>query len=153
MAQFGDTVTVVNRTRKSILTATWDGMHYHFEPGTTPNVPRDIAIAAYKQNPIHGTEDPLGDPDIIESLIGIVGYRDPFGNVAPIEQSQAGERINRAMVMGLGTGAERLDAGGPSYFEAKLGADKVNLQDDADAGANNVAVAEPAPTSGGRSRK
>jgi hypothetical protein len=145
MAQFGDNVTLVNRTSKSTLTATWDGMHYHFEPGETPNVPREIAIAAYKQNPIHGTEDPLGDPDIIESLFGIVGYKHPFGNVVPIEQSAAGERINRSLVMGLGTEAKRVDAGGPSYFEAKLGADKVNLQDDADAGADNVAVAAPAP--------
>ena len=155
MGQVGDTVTLVNRTSKSVLTATWDGMHYHFEPGEHPNVPREIAIAAYKQNPIHGTEDPLGDPDIIQSLFGLVGVRDPFGPVAPGEHSAAGERLNRAMVMGLGTEAKRVDAGGPTYFEAKLGTAQVNLQDDADAGANNVAAAAPpagAP-GGGRSRR
>jgi hypothetical protein len=153
MAQFGDNVTLVNRTSKTILTATWDGMHYHFEPGEHPNVPREIAVAAYKQNPIHGTEDPLGDPDIIESLFGIVGYKHPFGNVTPIEQSSAGERINRAMVMGLGTEAKRVDAGGPSYFEAKLGTSNVNLQDDADAGSNNAPTPAAAAAPAGRSRR
>jgi len=157
MAQFGDNVTLVNRTSKSILTATWDGMHYHFEPGAHPNVPREIAIAAYKQNPIHGTEDPLGDPDIIESLIGIVGLKYPFGNVTPIEQSKAGERLDRRRVMGLGTAATPIDAGGPSYFDAKMGTEKVDLQDDADAGSNNApAPPEPpaaATTTGGRARR
>lgn len=145
MAQFGDNVTLVNRTSKSILTATWDGMHYHFEPGEHPNVPREIAIAAYKQNPIHGSEDPLGDPDIIESLIGIKGLRPPFGNVAPIEQSAAGERLDRSRMMGLGTAATKIDAGGPSYFDAKMGTEKVNLEDDAVSGAESATVPAPAP--------
>lgn len=159
MAHFGDNVTLVNRTARTNLVATWDGMHYTFEPGAHPNVPREIAVAAYKQNPIHGTEDPLGDPDIIESLFGIVGARQPFGNVTPIEQSTAGERLNRSMVMGLGANVTPMNAGGPSYFDAKMGTDKVDLQDDADAGSNNVgepapppqtATAPPAPT---RSRR
>jgi hypothetical protein len=143
MAQFGDNVTLVNRTQRTTLAAQWDGMHYHFEPGEHPNVPREIAVAAYKQNPIHGTEDPLGDPDTIQSLFGIVGARMPFGNVTPIEQSAAGERIDRSMVMGLGGEARRIDAGGPSYFEAKLGTDKVNLQDDAEANTAPTAAAPP----------
>ncbi len=63
--------------------------------------------------------------------------------MTPIEQSAAGERLNRSMVMGVGAAATPINAGGPSYFEAKMGTDKVNLQDDADAGAN--AVSEPAP--------
>lgn len=142
MAQFGDTVTLVNRTRSTTLEAMWDGMHYHFEPGEHPNVPREIAVAAYKQNPIHGTEDPLGDPEFVLSLFGIVGARQPFGNVTPIEQSAAGERIDRSRVMGLGGEARRIDAGGPSYFDAKLGTETVNLQDDAEA---NTAAAAPTP--------
>jgi hypothetical protein len=156
MTQFGDNVTLVNRTSKSTLTATWDGSHYHFEPGEHPNVPREIAIAAYKQNPIHGSEDPLGDPDIIESLFGIKGLRLPFGNVTPIEQSEAGERLDRSRMMGLGTAATKIDAGGPSYFDARMGTEKVNLQDDADAGTNNAPAppepAAPATTTGGRRR-
>jgi hypothetical protein len=145
MAHFGDTVTLVNRTKGSTLIATWDGMHYHFEPGEHPNVPREIAIAAYKQNPIHGTEDPLGDPDIIQSLFGIVGARAPFGDVSPVEQSAAGERLNRRLVMGIGGQVTPINAGGPSYFDAKLGTDTVNLQDDADAGtASASAPAAPA---------
>jgi hypothetical protein len=151
MAQFGDNVTLVNRTSGTTLVATWDGMHYHFEPGEHPNVPREIAVAAYKQNPIHGTEDPLGDPDVIESLFGIVGARQPFGNVTPIEQSTAGERLNRSMVMGLGAAVTPMNAGGPTYFDAKMGTEKVNLQDDADAGSSAPTPAAPAPA--GRSRR
>ena len=131
MASFGDNVTLVNRTRATILSAQWDGAHYHFEPGETQNVPLNIAIAAYKQNPIHGTEDPLGDPEQIHSLFGIVGAKPPYGDVSPVEQSRAGERLNRSLIMGLGRDATRMDAGGPSYFESKLGTEKVNLQDDA----------------------
>lgn len=142
MTQFGDNVTLVNRTHGTTLVATWDGMHYHFEPGEHPNVPREIAVAAYKQNPIHGTEDPLGDPDIIESLFGIVGARAPFGNVTPMEQSTAGERLNRSMVMGIGGTVKPINAGGPTYFDAKMGTEKVDLQDDADAGA--AAASSPA---------
>jgi len=136
MAQFGDNVTVVNRTQRSILSAQWDGAHYHFEPGETQNVPLPIAMAAYKQNPIHGTEDPLGDPNLIQSLIGIKGARMPYGDVAPIEQSTAGERLNRAMVLGLGGDVKPINAGGPTYFDARAGTETVNLQDDADAGSN-----------------
>jgi hypothetical protein len=156
MAQFGDNVTLVNRTKSTTLEAMWDGMHYHFEPGEHPNVPREIAIAAYKQNPIHGTEDPLGDPNVIESLFGIVGARPPFGTVTPIEQSTAGERLDRSRVMGLGSDVKPLNAGGPTYFDAKMGTDKVDLQDDADAGSNNApAPPEPAApaTTGGRARR
>lgn len=147
MAQFGDNVTLVNRTSRTTLSAMWDGMHYHFEPGEHPNVPLVIATAAYKQNPIHGTEDPLGDPEIIESLFGIKGARAPFGNITPVEQSNAGERLDRRRMMGVGRDARTLDAGGPTYFDARLGTETVNLQDDA--GQN----AAPIPASSGRSRK
>lgn len=147
MAQFGDTVTLVNRTKGTILSAQWDGTHYHFEPGSHQNVPRAIAIAAYKQNPIHGTEDPLGDPELVESLFGIVGARAPFGTVDPIEQSSCGERIDRSRVMGVGGKVRAMNAGGPTYFDAKMGTDQVNLQDDADQSTS------PAPVSSGRSRK
>jgi hypothetical protein len=145
----------LNRTQRSILSATWDGTHYHFEPGETDNVPLPIAMAAYKQNPIHGTEDPLGDPEIIQSLFGIKGAREPYGTVDPIEQSHAGERLNRSMVMGLGADVKPLNAGGPTYFDAKMGTESVNLQDDADAASNAPAHT---PTDGralgtGRSRK
>ncbi len=130
MAQFGDSVTLVNRTKRSVLTAVWDGMQYHFEPGETPGVPLVIAEAAYRQNPLHGTEDPLGDPQIVESLFGIKGAKPPFGNVTPIEQNTSGERLNRKLVAGMGRGARPLDAGGPTYFDAKLGTEKVDLTDD-----------------------
>lgn len=150
MAQFGDNVTLVNRTRGTILSVMWDGMHYHFEPGEHPNVPLVIATAAYKQNPIHGTEDPLGDPDIIQSLVGIKGARAPFGDCDPIEQSKAGERLNRRLVMGIGGDVKPINAGGPSYFDAKLGTETINLQDDADQGAP---AAAPVPSPPSRSRK
>jgi hypothetical protein len=131
MTQFGNLVTLVNRTQRSTLTAVWDGQQYHFEPGEHPNVPLVIAEAAYRQNPLHGSEDPLGDPQFVESLFGIKGANAPFGNVTPIEQSNAGERINRKLVAGVGRRAKALDAGGANYFDAKMGTEKVNLEDDA----------------------
>jgi len=130
--QFGDTVTVVNRTSK-VLSAQWDGAHYHFEPGETPNVPVTIALAAVRKNPLLGSEDPLGDPNVFVSLIGIRGARDPFGDCSPLEQSNAGERIDRAKVTGLGRKVKSMNAGGPTHFDARMGMDKVDLQDDAEA--------------------
>jgi hypothetical protein len=129
--QFGDTVAVVNRTTKP-LAAQWDGAHYHFAPGETPNVPIAIAVAAVKQNPLLGSEDPLGDPNIFTSLIGIKGARDPFGDCSPLEQSTAGERIDRTKVMGLGRKVKSLNAGSPTHFDARQGVENVNLQDDAE---------------------
>jgi hypothetical protein len=131
MAQFGDTVPLVNRTSK-VLSAQWDGTHYHFEPGETPNVPVPIAIAAVRQNPLHGSEDPLGDPNIFVSLFGIKGASHLFGDCSPLEQSNAQERIDRSKMMGLGKQAKKVNAGGPTHFEAKLGVDVVNLADDAE---------------------
>ena len=128
--QFGDTVLLVNRSSK-VLSAQWDGTHYHFEPGETPNVPVPIAIAAVKQNPLHGSEDPLGDPNVFQSLFGIKGASHLFGECSPLEQSAAGERIDRSKVMGLGAKARRVNAGGPTHFEARMGGETVNLEDDA----------------------
>jgi hypothetical protein len=131
MTQFGDTVPLVNRTSR-VLSAQWDGTHYHFEPGETPNVPVPIAIAAVKQNPLLGSEDPLGDPNIFVSLFGIKGASHLFGDCSPLEQSGAGERIDRSKIMGLGKKGRPVNAGGPTHFEAKLGVDTVNLADDAE---------------------
>jgi len=130
--QFGDTVALVNRSSKA-LSAQWDGAHYHFEPGETPNVPVAIAVAAVKQNPLLGSEDPLGDPNIFQSLFGIKGARDPFGDCSPLEQNtEAGERIDRKKVMGLGRKVKAMNAGGPTHFDARMGTEVVNLQDDAE---------------------
>src|SRR5262245_47177168 len=129
--QFGDTVPLVNRTTK-VLSAQWDGTHYHFEPGETPNVPTPIAIAAVRQNPLHGSEDPLGDPSVFTSLFGIKGATHLFGDCSPLEQNDAGERIDRKRIMGVGAKARRVNAGGPTHFEARMGGENVNLQDDAE---------------------
>src|SRR5262245_3247187 len=129
--QFGDTITLVNRTSK-VLSAQWDGTHYHFEPGETPNVPFNIARAAYVQNPLMGSEDPLGDPNLIPSLFGMKGAREPFGDCSPLEQSPAVERLDRKKMPHSGRSARTVNAGAPSRFEAQLHGDSVNLQDDAE---------------------
>jgi hypothetical protein len=129
--QFGDTVLLVNRTSK-VLSAQWDGTHYHFPPGETPNVPLAIAVAAFKQNPLMGSEDPLGDPNLIPSLIGIKDARAPYGDCSPLEQSPAIERLDRSKMAHSGRNARRVNAGGPTHFEARLGGETVNLQDDAE---------------------
>jgi hypothetical protein len=133
MTQFGDLVTLVNRTKGTTLTAVWDGQQFHFEPGEHANVPLVIAEAAYRQNPLHGSEDPIGDPQYFDSLIGIKGARLPFGTVTPIEQSAAGERINRKLVPAWGARRSRSTRGGATYFDAKMGTEKVDLSDDAPA--------------------
>jgi len=132
--QFGDTVTLVNRTSKSVLGVQWDGVHYHFPPGEHPNIPIQIAIAALKQHPLMGSEDPLGDPGIFRSLFGIRGASDPFGDITPLEQTDADERIDRSKVMGVGGDKKqvrKINAGGPTHFDARMGTETVNLQDDA----------------------
>lgn len=132
MSQFGDTVRLVNRTTKE-LTAQWDGAHYRFAPGEHPEpVPTVIAIAAVKQNPLMGSEDPLGDPNVYTSLFGIKGAKHGFGDCSPLEQSNAGERIDRSKIEGLGKKASRINAGGPTHFDARRGVENVNLQDDAE---------------------
>ena len=131
MPQFGENVTLVNRTKRSVLTVVWDGQQFHFAPGEHPNVPLVIAEAAYRQHPLHGSEDPLGDPQFHDSLFGVKGAQPPFGNVTPVEQSAAGERINRKLVAGVGRNAKPMDAGGANAFDAKIGTENVNLADDA----------------------
>ena len=131
MSQFGDNVTLVNRTSKS-LDAQWDGAHHHFDPGETTNVPIQIAIAAVRQNPQHGSEDPLGDPNLFTSLFGIKGAKHGFGDCTPLEQSDAGERIDRKRIEGPARRAAKLNAGAPTHFDARRGVEAVNLQDDAE---------------------
>lgn len=131
MSQFGDTVTLVNRTKKTVLSCQWDGTHYHFDPGPTPNVPLAIAIAAYRQNPLHGSEDPLGDPDAFVSLIGLEKRPAPYGDTSPLEQSKAGERMDRSQLAHSGKEATRRNAGAPTRGDARLGTEKVDLSSDA----------------------
>ncbi len=108
---FGGTVVIVNRTKKDVLGATWDGAHYKFKPGPTSGVPLAVAVAAYKQNPLHGSEDMLGDTEAFVSLIGIKGAKPPYSDCSPLEQSNAGERLNRKEIAGDGARAKPRNAG------------------------------------------
>ncbi len=128
-SSFGSTVVVVNRT-KSVLSATWDGTHYHFKPGPTSGVPRPVAIAAYKQNPLWGSEDPLGDADAFVSLIGIKGAPSPYGDCSPQDQSPAGERLKRSEIAGDGAKAKPRNAGAANRADARIGAEKSDLMSD-----------------------
>lgn len=127
---FGNTVTIVNRTKGQRLSATWNGTHYHFKPGPTHGVPMDVAIAAYKQNPLAGSEDPLGDSEAFTSLIGIKGAPSPYGDCAPQEQSNSGERLNRRAIVGDGATAKARNAGAPNRADARIGAEKSDLSAD-----------------------
>ncbi len=129
-SSFGDTVTVVNRTKGSILGATWNGTHYKFKPGATSGVPRIVAIKAYKENPLHGSEDPLGDADAFASLIGIKGAPEPYGDCSPQEQSTAGERLNRSAIAGDGAKAKPRNAGATNRADARIGAEKSDMTAD-----------------------
>lgn len=128
-SSFGSTVTVFNRT-KGILGATWDGAHYTFKPGQTSGVPKPVAIAAYKQNPLWGSEDALGDADAFVSLIGIKGAPSPYGDCSPQEQSPAGERLNRSAIAGDGAKAKPRNAGATNRADARIGAERSDLTAD-----------------------
>lgn len=130
-SSFGDTVTVVNRTKGTRLGATWDGAHYHFKPGPTHGVPKTVAIAAYMQNPLNGSEDPLGDAEAFTSLIGIKGAPSPYGDCSPQEQSTSGERLNRKAIVGDGATAKQRNAGGANRADARIGAERSDLSADA----------------------
>lgn len=128
-SSFGSTVIVVNRT-KGVLGATWDGAHYKFKPGPTSGVPRPVAEAAYRQNPLHGSEDVLGDSDAFTSLIGIQGAKLPYGDCTPQEQSTVGERLNRPGIAGDGAKAKPRNAGATNRADARMGAEKSDLSAD-----------------------
>jgi len=130
VSSFGSTVVVVNRTKATILGATWDGAHYKFKPGATSGVPMAVAIAAYKQNPLHGSEDPLGDAEAFVSLIGIKGAKSPYGDCSPQEQSDSGERLNRKEIAGDGAKAVRRNAGAANRADARIGAEHSDLSAD-----------------------
>jgi hypothetical protein len=76
-------VILVNRTSKA-LEATWDGKRYKLQPGDNP-LPRAVAEAAKRQNPIKGTGKAEWDMDY---LVGIKEFGDPL---TPVEQSSATE--------------------------------------------------------------
>ena len=80
-------VILVNRTSKP-LEATWNGKRYKLVPGDNP-LPRNVAEAAKRQNPIMGT----GQADFwaTEYLVGIKEFNDP---IDPIEQSTAKELMD-----------------------------------------------------------
>jgi len=130
-SSFGSTVIVVNRTKAMMLGATWNGAHYTFKPGQTSGVPMEVAIAAYKQNPLHGSEDALGDDQAFVSLVGIKGAKSPYGDCSPQEQSDAGERINRREMSGDGARAVRRNAGAANRADARIGAERSDLTADA----------------------
>jgi hypothetical protein len=117
--QFGENVTLINRTPVE-LRCQWDGAHYRFKPGKNHGVPLAIARAACQQNPLMGSEHPY-DPMSYESLCGIEGSRGQFAAVTPLRQSTAKERIDRGKMVGPGSDATPMDAGGPTYFEAMAG--------------------------------
>ncbi len=80
-------VILVNRTSKP-LEATWDGKRYPLQPGDNP-LPRAVAEAAKRQNPIMGTGgDGMWDMDY---LVGIKEFGDPL---TPVEQSTSPELLN-----------------------------------------------------------
>ncbi len=126
MSQFGDTVTLVNRTAER-RSCQWDGIHYHFVSGETHGVPLTVAIAAYRQNPLHGSEDPLGDEGAFESLFGIVGASEPYGQITPVKQSTTGERLRRQQIAGEGAKAKPMNAGAANRADARLGAERSDM--------------------------
>jgi len=126
MSQFGDTVTLVNRTKET-RSCQWDGAHYQFESGEHQNVPLPVAVAAYRQNPLHGSEDPLGDELAFESLFGIKEAKEPYNAISPVTQSNAGERLNRSLIAGDGAKAVRRNAGATNRADARMGSERSDM--------------------------
>jgi hypothetical protein len=91
MAIFGETVTLVNRTKKK-LNARFDGRDQTILPGKNPGFPKIAVQNAKLQNVLMGSEDPT-NPTVsgAEYLVGVEGVDD----CSPIEQSDAPQRYNR----------------------------------------------------------
>lgn len=96
MSSMHDIVTIVNRTSK-ILHGTWDGKPHDIAPGEY-KCSRLEAMAFRYQNPVMGRGTPLEDwGSKSEYLIGI---QEDHDDVSPIEQTNAPQRWDTAMVNG-----------------------------------------------------
>jgi len=143
---YGDDTIVVNRTTKP-LEFTYDGRHGQLKPGyridngkvvpagrngrpALQHMAYQVAEMARRQNVILGTENPF-DLREVQYLVGI-GSEDgdklvadpnwPNNSIAPVEQSQAVERLNRKLLDDEAQTAQpRRSAGWPQSREAAKG--------------------------------
>ena|SRR3990167_10643860 len=112
--QFGDTVTLVNRTRKT-RQCKWNGVDYVLPSGETPNCPAKVASAAIEQNKRMGSQHP-NNPSHYISLFGIKGH--PKWPTTPLEQSMAVEVLDRSKLAPAARNPRLDDLGGATYFDA-----------------------------------
>lgn len=87
-------VTLVNRTSKP-LNALWDGKSYPIAPGKH-SLPRLVAEAAKRQNPLMGSGDP--DNQNIDGSLRmepLLGIEEDGDDCSPVEQSASIERWDR----------------------------------------------------------
>lgn len=98
MAIFGETVNLVNRTKK-LLNARFDGRDEAIFPGENPGFPKVAVTYAKRQNPLMGSEDPQ-NPTLsgCEYLVGVkvkTGEQQ-VDDITPLEQNEeAPQRFNR----------------------------------------------------------
>lgn len=114
----GETVTLINRTKKTVLHCTFDGQVFTINPGENHGFPKEAVSFAKRQNPVLGTEHPY-NPLKFESLVGVKGSKDP---VTPMEQSKtAVERIDRSQMRGIGRRAKPEEGDPVTAIEARVG--------------------------------
>jgi len=80
-------VTLVNRSSKP-LKGTWNGRHFDVKPGEHM-LPRKVAEAIKRQNPIMGTQG-----FEIWDVQYLVGIKEQGDDISPIEQSDSIELVN-----------------------------------------------------------
>lgn len=116
----GETVTLINRTKKTVLHCTFDGQVFTLEPGQNHGFPKEAVGFAKRQNPVLGTEHPY-NPLKFESLVGVKGSKDP---ITPMEQSKtAVERIDRTKMHGIGRNGKAEEGDPVTPMEARVGYD------------------------------
>jgi hypothetical protein len=90
MAIYGETVTLVNRTKKT-LSARWDGRDETILPGENPGFPKVAVCNAKMQNPLMGSEDET-NPTVsgCEYLVGVKAKpgEKQIDDISPIEQNE-----------------------------------------------------------------
>lgn len=97
-------VKLVNRTSRQ-LRGTWDGKIHLLAPHAVEALPRAVAEAIRRQNPIMGSEDPYDMT--MEYLVGIEEEGDPISELTDLEAfPQEIERWNRKKLAGDAAKAE-----------------------------------------------
>ena len=117
MGAFGDTVTLVNRTSKTLIPGVrFDGREYPIEPGENSGFPKAWVPFAKSQNKLLGSQQPFNPT----AYISLVGVKDTKDDCSPIEQSNEPQCLDRSGDKRRGRRSKVIEADGPTPFDAQM---------------------------------